>query len=645
MLDKNNLSQLKQLKQKIKASREFANGVVKGTQRRFGFVVLEDGREVYLSPDEMNKVFPGDTVNIEVITTPPKQKNEKAKISGVLKKLLHSPLHEFNGRYVIKNNAHFVAPDLPHLKRWLFIPPQARKEAQEGDYIRCKINRHAYPHGKPQATIVDIIGSADKPGVEADYVMSKFQLNPEWPTDWQSQLQPVNTSSREDLSAIAFVTIDSFGTQDLDDALYVQSTDLGWELQVAIADPTALVIADSTLEELIAARGTSVYLPGHSVSMLPKTMANELCSLLPQEQKPALVCTMQISHEGHIDHYDIKEALVCSQAKLTYNDVSALIANNAAKDNPSLNHADMLNTLNDVTNALNQQRQRDHLVTDGRSTYHLILNEQRKIDAVVPTAKTVAHQLVEECMVAANRCAADMLGESGVFVTHAGFRKERIPDAHKLAEEQLNITDIDATTMAGYQRLLKAIDDSSEFPLRGVLSRLLVRSEISNQKQAHYGMGLDGYTTFTSPIRRYTDFLVHRLLKAKLQQHNYQPPSQDALNTLQEILNNARQARWQTEQWLKCQYMQTLIGQKISGVVSQVNSNGYSVRLDGHNIDGFVDTRQLKKKYSFDPMRLRLKSEDTIIELDKAVEVIVTESNSEERSINFSPANENDEKK
>lgn len=649
MLDIDTLSQLKQLKQTIEAQKEYAEGIVKGTQRRFGFVVLDDGREIYLAPDDMDKVFPGDKVKIQVITeeaSKPKndQKNKqkntpKPKQSSLLLKVIDSPLKEFTGRYIIKGKGHFVEPDLPNLSRWIFIPPASRKGVKENDFIRCTIEKHPYPHAKPQAKILEVIGSEDKVGIEADYIISKFQLQPEWPKNWQEGLVKPALDQRTNLTELAFVTIDAPSTVDMDDALYASATDNGWRLQVAIADPTASIKSSSKLEKLIAKQATSVYLPRRPIPMLPQELANDLCSLAPQQERPALVCSMTISSDGAITDYTIQEAVVKSHAKLSYKETELLLESGNSNDNIAP-HAVTINALNEITIALKQHRSEHNIVHGNRPEFRLILNEQCKIETVLPITKTIANGLVEECMIAANRCASDFLSEKndkqGIFISHAGFRTERLADAKKLAKEQLDIDDIDPATIEGYRQLmLTAESQTTEIPLRSVLSRLLERSRLSSESKPHFGMGLTSYTTFTSPIRKYSDFLTHRLIKAKLNDETVEQPNQEQLDQLQKQLDTARQARNQMEQWLKCQYMQPFINQTFKGQVSQINSNGFTVRLDELHIEGFVDTRLLKEKYSFDPMRLRLKSKELQVELDQSIEVVVSEVDCKQKAIRF----------
>ena len=626
MLNNDTLSQLKNLKQQIEDSKEYGEGVVKSTQRRFGFVVLEDGREIFLAPELMEQVFPGDQVRIEILT------DKKGKLSAELIKVRHSPLSEFTGRYVVKGKGHFVCPDLPRFNRWIFVPPQARNGAKNGDYVHAKIARHAYPHGKPQAKVMKVLGDIEQAGIEADVMACKFKLGGQWPKGWQESLIEIDNSQREDLTAQAFVTIDAASTLDMDDAVFAEATDNGWNLSVAIADPSALIAPGSALDKEAERRSTSVYLPGKTIPMLPEELANDRCSLAAGQTRPALVCQMQINTDGTIADFNIVEALVESKAKLSYQQVTAFA--DAEGDKPAIDSETTVAAIAAVGHALREQRQRDHLIVKGRPEFRLILNEQGKIDHIEAVEKTTAHLLIEECMVAANRCAAEMMAEQGLFASHGGFRPERLEGVTKLADEQLALKDVDFASPEGYRQLINSIDDSNEFPVRSVLSRMLERGQIVTEPKPHVGMGLSRYTTFTSPIRKYSDLLVHRILKAKLKGDSPKAISNEQLDTLQTGLDNARQARSQMEQWLKCQHIGGQIEQAASGVISQINSNGFTVRLES-GIEGFVETRLLPEKYSFDPLRLRLTSKSRTVELDQAIDIVVQEVDSEQRSIRF----------
>lgn len=639
MLDKDSLSQLKQLKQQIEDNKEFAEGVIKATQRKFGFLVTDDGREIYLSPEEMLKAFPDDRVRILVTRSEGDKsagtKAAREKVSGRIEKILKPGVAEFTGRYVVKGKGHFVEPDLPRNNRWIFLPPAARKNAKPGDLIACKLARHPFPQGKPQAKVLRVIGPESAQGIAADYMIARFDLEPEWPKDWQKSLLAPDPAARTDLSAVAFVTIDAPGTQDMDDALYAEPTDSGWQLSIAIADVAALVAPGTELDKLAQRRATSVYLPGRPVPMLPPALAVESCSLLAGLDRPALVCNLNLASDGQVLDCSFQEATIASRAKLSYEQVACYLDSQQA-DAEVEPHTANLDALKNATAALLARRRADSLVIAGRQEFKLVLNEQGKLDHIEELVKNSAHSLVEECMVAVNRCAAEWIGDRGLFIEHPGFRPERLPDVRKLADEFLGLKDVAFESSEGYTQLMKAIDDETlAFPLRAVLSRLLERSRLSLTPRPHQGMGLARYTTVTSPIRKYSDLLCQRMIKARLRQQSVPQLANKLIEALERRLDNARQARYQMEQWLKCEYLEPLQGQTLPGVVTQVNSNGFTVRLDQHLVEGFVETRQLQEKFSFDPMRLRLKSDRCTIELHQAVNVTIASVDRKQRSIRF----------
>ena len=319
MLNHDSLAQLKGLKTQMEAEKEWAEAVVKGTQARYGFAVLDDGREIFIPPDEMLKAFPNDRVRICIRPAPDN------KTIADIERLIDSPLGDFTGRCVRKGKAIFVQPDLPQLRRWLFIPPHARNGVKEGDLIRCAVLRHPIKDGKPQAKVLEIIGDESTPGLENLYSIARHRLATDWNSDSQKQLQqrladfkPLETDRRRDLTDLEFVTIDAAKTQDIDDALYADISSDGWTLYVAIADPTAYIPADSPLIDEVARRGTSVYFHGDVLPMLPEVLSQDTCALSEGVDRPALVCKIAVSDSGEVGDFEFIEATVRSRAKLSY---------------------------------------------------------------------------------------------------------------------------------------------------------------------------------------------------------------------------------------------------------------------------------------------------------------------------------------
>ena len=636
MLNSDALNQLRQLKQGIQETNPRHEATIKGSMGRFGFAVLDDGREAFLIPDEMAKVFPGDRVRVVL------SKDERDRDTATIEKVLKSELRYIVGRYVVRGKGHFVEADPGQLNRRIFLPPKARKGATEGDYILCRITRHPFEDQKPQAEVVRVIGRDDTPHVETEYALSKHGLAAfaglpkgldKLESGWRAHLQKA-LGRREDLRHLPFVTIDSASTRDMDDALCAETTDNGWRLHVAIADPAEFVPAGSELDERARHLGSSWYFPDRTLPMLPEVLANDLCSLVPGEDRLALVMTLDISPEGQITDFSLREAAIHSRAKLAYSDVAGLMA-----DGGEGVDQDSLRALEAVRKTLGQYRDLNALVAEDRSDFRLILNEKGRIDHIEKRDSLDAHNLVEEAMIAANRCAARFLRThklSGPFVTHSGFRPERLAAMTQIMTEQLGDQTFDLTDWKGFRAFMQALDSAeSDLPLRSIATRSLARGSLSTEAAPHFGMGLALYTTFTSPIRKYNDLLVHRQIKAVLNNQKPLRLRDKDCEFLQDALRAGRQAVNETEQWLKCRYMADQIGALGRGQIVHVNGAGFQVRLENTGVEGFVHLGEEEEKFSFDPVYLTQTSATRRYMLDQTVTVEVAGVDWERRQVKF----------
>jgi VacB/RNase II family 3'-5' exoribonuclease len=626
MLDKNALQQLSQLKTQIIDSKDQGDGEVRGSQRRFGFVRLDDGRDVFLAPDDMQRVFPGDRVRINVLT------DDKGKFKAELEKLLESPLDCFTGRYVVRGQGHFVEPDLPRFNKLLFIPPSQRKKCSEGDFLYCQVAQHPFKDGKSQVKVLENIGSPDTAGIEGKYTQRKFKLPRDWPKDC-SIGGDLRADSRKDLRNIPFVTIDSAETRDIDDALWAQANDNGWELHIAVADPGAFIRPGSALDRAAQQRANTVYLPGFTQTMLPNPISQGSCSLVADEDRCAIVCTLQVSTEGEISDIQFSEALIRSKAKLSYSDVHAHLHNEMELDQACLKD------LYAASVALKKYRSEHHIIMPEQPDFYFQLNEQRKIESITKIERNDAHRLVEECMLAANRSAAIWLADApALFVCHAGLREDRYDNVRTVISKEIpSAADCDIATLAGYKALIKACESSeSPLPLRSIFARMLQPGDISIEAKPHFGLGLERYTTFTSPLRKYSDLLVQRCIRAKLNNEAPILPNEDELNTLLEAIRNGRQASKQMEQWLQYQYLARNTSDTVYDArIAHVNGGGFTVELLDTGISGFVEARTIPEKLSFDADTLRLYNDKQSFQLDQLVKVKTSELDDFQRKLMF----------
>lgn len=628
MLNQDTLSQLQGLKSQMEAEKERAEAVIKGTQSRYGFAVLDDGREVFIPPQEMLKVFPDDRVRVCIRPT------KDNKTIADIEKLVNSPLEDFTGRCVQKGKAIFVEPDLPQLNRWLFIPPQARNGVKEGDYVRCAILRHPIRDGKPQAKVLSVVGNEETPGIENLYSMAKYRLATAWSKDAEQDLEqcvthskPLEAQKRRDLTDLEFVSIDTAKTLDIDDALYAEISSDGWTLFVAIADPTAYVESGSKLQRDVAARATSIYFHGDVLPMLPEALSQGTCALSEGDDRPSLVCKIAVSDGGEVGEFEFIEATVRSRAKLSYYAVNRYL--NGQYDE-LMSHATPLEALYQVFRALRARREKNGLVMEDRQEFRWILNDNKQIETIEPSEKLLSQKLVEECMVATNQCAARFLNErqaSGPFVTHPGFRAERHDELRKFLSMHVpELAEFDPNTVEGYRDIMQGLANPDHtLPLRTMVNRLLTRADIATAPAPHMGMALDCYTNCTSPLRKYVDFLVQRQIKAAL--NGAEPkivdlPTIDALKTR---LAASRVATREAERWLTSKYLNKLASAEetviFKATISHVTSSGFTARLDDNGLEGFVDLRKDQEKFSYDKWMASLTSTTRRFQLGEPVEL------------------------
>jgi ribonuclease R len=611
----------------MEAEKERAEAVVKGTQARYGFAILDDGREIFIPPDEMLKAFPDDRVRVCI--RPAKDNKTIADIE----KLIDSPLGDFTGRCVQKGKAMFVEPDLPQLNRWLFIPPHARNGVKAGDYVRCAILRHPIRDGKPQAKILSVVGSDDTPGIENLYSMAKYHLAAEWGAAARKELEkqlktckPLEEEARKDLTDFEFISIDAAKTQDIDDALYAEVSDDGWTLYVAIADPTSYIPPDSGLHRDVAARGTSVYFHGDVLPMLPEELSQDTCALSEGVDRPALVCKISVSDDGKVGDYEFVEATIRSRAKLSYYAVDRYLT---GQGDELMSHATPLEALYQLYRALRAHREEHHLVMEDRREYRWIMGDDKQIENIEPFEKMLSQKLVEECMIATNRCAARFLSEqgaSGPFVSHPGFRGDRLEEIRKFLQMHTpDAAQTDPTTVQGYRDIMRALSaPERELPLRGMVNRLLTRAQLSCEAGPHMGMALEHYTNCTSPLRKYSDFLVHMQIKSVLHGGEGKLVDADLLENLSSRLANSRSATLEAERWLAGKYLARLHSEQkepLKAAITHVNSSGFNVRLDDNGLEGFVDLRKDPEKFSYDKWTASLTSTTRRFQLEQAVEV------------------------
>lgn len=640
MLKTESLSQLKQLKQEIKASRNLHQGLVKGTSNKFGFVTLDSGKDIFLPADEMARVLPGDRIEVEV------KKEPKNKTFALVERLIESPTKEFFGKYVTKGNAHFVEADISGLSQWLFIPPPKRKQAKSKDLVRCKLTQHPIKNGKAQAAVLEVIGSERDAGIEWAYSKQKHAIDDTWPPEIEAELAALDqalveqkAAEREDLTHLPFVTIDSATTQDMDDALWVEKQGDAWLLRIAIADPVALIPEDSAIQKELIRRASSVYFPGLSVPMMPALLSRDLCSLKEGEVRLAKVVELLISANGELNESKLFNASICSKRKLSYQEASERLGD--PSEDP-LNA--MLKELDALSMALATWRAENAVVQSGKPEFFLEINENRKIERIVPREQTAAHRIVEESMLVANRTIAQLIEGhevDSIYVSHEGVREERREAlASVLTKEVPDLGVVDLSQLDSYVNCMRHLRQSENSQhLLTLLNRQLTRSELVSRPAPHFALGFKAYTTFTSPLRKAGDFLLHRQIDTWLNTGKMPVVDSAQIPGLNESLQNARAAVFDVEQWLKCQFMNTR-SNRFEAQVLRVFASGCQIRLLENGIEGFISVRDLDGKFSYNQDLMQLKGPGFSFSLDQIVPVKKKQIDWSRKQIMFIPDQE-----
>lgn len=646
---------LAQLKQQIHDSKEQVEGVVKSTDKAYGFLEC-DKKNYFIAPPSMKKVMHGDKIKATIEKQGDKEQAEpEALIEPMLTRFIAKV--RFN-----KDNKLQVLVDHPSINQPIGAQQakSVKEELQEGDWVVANLKTHPLRDDRFfYATINQFICRADDEFAPWWVTLARHEQS-RYPVQGVEHYEMLDQKTRENLTALHFVTIDSESTMDMDDALYIEpitqnNEQTGWKLVVAIADPTAYIALDCQIEQEAKQRCFTNYLPGFNIPMLPRELSDELCSLIANETRPALVCYIETDLAGNITakpHF--VSAYVQSKAKLAYNNVSDYLDQTQNAWQPETPEtAQQIHWLHQFTKARIQWRKTHSLLFKEKPDYAFVLAENGKVQEIKAEYRRIANQIVEEVMIIANICAAQFLHEqakTGIFNTHSGFDKKYLENAHNflmanLANEQ-NQAELaerysveNLATLNGYCQMRHDIDhlESDYVALR--LRRYLTFSEFKSELAPHFGLGLNGYATWTSPIRKYSDMVNHRLIKAVLAQQPCEKPQNDVLARLQEARRQNRLVERDIADWLYCRYLAPKVAENVefNAEVQDVMRAGLRVQLLENGASLFIPAATLhnnKEEIQLNPDELALYIKgDRTYKIGDMVKVKLTEVKETTRSI------------
>ncbi|MEZ2585942.1 exoribonuclease II [Kluyvera intermedia] len=582
---------LAQLKQQLHSQTPRAEGVVKATEKGFGFLEVDAQKSYFIPPPQMKKVMHGDRI-IAVIHS------EKEKESAEPEELVEPFLTRFVGRVHRKDDRLSIVPDHPLLKD--AIPCRADRDVthdfKEGDWAVAQMRRHPLKGDRTfYAELTKFITYGDDHFVPWWVTLARHNLEKEAPDGVATEMQDEGIE-RRDLTALDFVTIDSASTEDMDDALFVEeSTDGKLLLTVAIADPTAWIVEGSKLDDAAKIRSFTNYLPGFNIPMLPRELSDDLCSLRANVVRPVLACRMTLSADGTIeDNIEFFAANIESKAKLAYDDVSGWLENSGNWQPPSDAIAHQITLLERVCKLRSEWRKTHALVFKDRPDYRFVLGEKGEVLDIVAEPRRIANRIVEESMIAANICAARVLRDKlgfGIYNVHTGFAPDNTEAlAALLKNHDVHVDPVEVLTLGGFCKLRRELDAQPTGFLDSRIRRFQSFAEISVEPGPHFGLGLEAYATWTSPIRKYGDMVNHRLLKAIIKGETAARPQDDITVQMAERRRLNRMAERDVADWLYARYLSPQAGTetRFAAEIIDVSRGGMRVRLVDNGAVAFI---------------------------------------------------------
>src|SRR5688572_10035572 len=629
--------------------------------------------------------------------------DRKGRPEGRVVEIVERPPQPIIGRLLHESGVWLVAPEDKRYGQDVLVPKGATGTAKPGQVVVVDLTEPPSLYGQPVGRVKEVLGEIDDAGMEIEIAVRKYGVPHEFSDGCIAQarslpdkVRPQDRKNRVDLTDVPLVTIDGEDARDFDDAVYCEPAKVGrgkgWRLLVAIADVSHYVDTGNAIDVDAYDRATSVYFPRRVIPMLPEKLSNGLCSLNPEVDRLCMVCDMLISATGEIHAYQFYPAVMWSHARMTYTEVAAILANTrGAEATRRKDIVPHLLNLHDVYRALLKARTARGAIDFETVETQIVCDENGRIEQIVPRVRNDAHRLIEEAMLAANVCSADFIHQAehpGLYRVHEG----PTPEKKEILRGYLKAMGVGLTISedpkpAEFQKIAEATKERPDAQqIHTMLLRSMQQAIYTPINSGHFGLAYDAYTHFTSPIRRYPDLLVHRVLKAILTRDRYQLPVLPTPGEAHEKLARRLAARvsapgqklkkpappptrevqaWEAaglhcsanerradeasrdvEAWLKCKYMRDHLGEEYSGVVSSATSFGIFVTLDAMYVEGLVHITELGGEYfKFDEARQELRGERTGIRyaIGSRLRVQVSRVDLDGRKIDFRLVREGEE--
>ncbi len=629
-------------------------GVMRANKKGFGFVEVEGlDDDIYVSQDNMNGAIHDDVVLVEITS-----KMNIDRIEGRVLKIIERKIQKYIGlmKFDSKGMGHVILDD-SKIKLNIQVPKEKSLNAVDGHKVVVEVDKMMNHNGRCEGHVCEIIGHVNDPGVDILSIIYKYNINVDFPDEVKSQVASMpmevyesDLKGRRDLRDQVIFTIDGDDTKDIDDAISIEKLSNGhYRLGVHIADVSYYVKEGSPLDTEAMDRGTSVYLVDRVIPMLPHELSNGICSLNPNVDRLAMSCVMEFNNEGKQLDYEIFPSVIRSRIQMTYKKVNSILEKNIIPEGYE-DYADDLKTMEELAEILRKAKVKRGYIDFGVEEAKILVDENCVPTDVVLRERGMGENLIEDFMIAANECVAThiyFMNLPFIYRVHEYPKEEKIRSFLGFVSSlgyqvNGNIKDVKPTTM---QAILKQLQDKPEYKiLSSLLLRSMQKAVYKPENLGHYGLASKCYTHFTSPIRRYPDTTVHRLLRTYLVEGKVDMQTikkwEEKLVYIAEHSSERERASIDCEREVDdmkmAEYMEKHIGEEYEGMISSITSFGMFVELD-NLIEGLVPLRDMKDFFHFDEERMTLIGEKSHIKYSIGERVIikVVRASKEEKTIDF----------